>query len=80
MEGQTNCVLCDYKSRSIGSLKQHMENKHNVFNMTIVQVLTQQVERMNTMESEIKSKEELIKKAEGDLNVAKVALKTEKKA
>ena len=42
MEGQTNCALCEYKSRSTGSLKQHMETKHNVFNMTMVQVLTQQ--------------------------------------
>ena len=78
MEGQTNCVLCDYKSRSIGSLKQHMESKHNVFNMTIVQVLTQQVERVNTLEREINSKEQLIEKAEVDLNVAKEALKKEK--
>ena len=78
MEGQTNCVLCDYKSRSIGSLKQHMESKHNVFNMTIVQVLTQQVERVNDLESEIKAKEQMIKKAEVDLNVSKEALKVEK--
>ena len=78
IEGQTYCALCDYKSRSIGSLKQHMESKHNLFNMTIVQVLTQQVERINDMESEIKSKEKLIKKTEVDLNVSKVALKTEK--
>ena len=55
-----------------------MESKHNLFNMTIVQVLTQQVERINDMESEIKSKEKLIKKTEVDLNVSKVALKTEK--
>ena len=74
MEGQTNCVLCEYKSRSIGSLKQHMESKHNVFNMTIVQVLTQQVERVNDLESEIKSKEHLIKKTEADLNLAKEEL------
>ena len=78
MEGQTNCMLCEYKSRSIGSLKQHMESKHNVFNMTIVQVLTQQVERVNDLESEIKSKEHLIKKTEADLNLAKEELKTEK--
>ena len=51
MEGQTNCVLCDYKSRNIGVLKQHMESKHNVFNMTIVQVLTQQVKRVTDLES-----------------------------
>ena len=57
MEGQTTCVLGDYKSRSIGSLKQHMESKHNVFNMTIVQVLTQQVERVTALESEVKSKD-----------------------
>ena len=56
MEGQTNWALCEYKSRSIGPLKQHMESKHNVFNMTIVQVLTQQVERVNDLESEIKEK------------------------
>ena len=62
MEGQTNCVLCDYKSRNIGSLKQHMGSKHNVFNMTIVQVLAQQVERVNDLEGEIKCKEQLIKK------------------
>ena len=80
MEGQTNCVLCDYKSRSIGSLKQHMESKHNVFNMTIVQVLTQQVERVNTLESEIKSKEQLIEKADVDVLVTKKALKKEKES
>ena len=80
MEGQTNCVLCDYKSKSSGSLKQHMESKHNVFNMTIVQVLTQQVERVNALESDIKSKEQLIKQAEADLNVTKEALKKEKQS
>ena len=80
MEGQTTCVLGDYKSRSIGSLKQHMESKHNVFNRTIVQVLTQQVERVNTLESEIKSKEQVIEKAEVDLNVTKEALKKEKES
>ena len=74
MEGQTNCVLCEFKSKSIGSLKQHMESKHNVYNMTIVQVLTQQVERVNDLESEIKSKQEVIKNAEVDLNVSKEAL------
>ena len=68
MEGKTNCVFCEFKSKSIGSLKQHMESRHNVFNMTIVQV----------QESEIKSKEELIKNAEVDLNVSKEALKREK--
>ena len=78
MEGQTNCVLCEYKSRSIGSLKQHMESKHNVFNMTIVQVLTQQVERVNNLESEIKAKEQLIANAEVDLDITKEALKKEK--
>ena len=65
MEGQTNCVLCEFKSKSIGSLKQHMESKHNVFNMAIVQVLIQQVERVNDLESEIKPKEEVIKKTRG---------------
>ena len=62
MEGQNNCALCEYKSRSIGPLKQHMKSKHNVFNMTIVQVLTQQVERVNDLESGIKAEEQLIKK------------------
>ena len=80
MEGQTNCVLCEFKSKSIGSLKQHMESKHSVFNMAIVQVLTQQVERVNDLETEIKSKEEMIKTAEGDLNVSKEALKREKRS
>ena len=77
MEGQTNCVLCEFKSRSTNSLKQHMENKHNVFNMTIVQVLTQQVERVNKLESEMKEKEELFQKAEADCIVTKEALKKE---
>ena len=75
MEGQTNCVLCEFKSRSTNSLKQHMENKHNVFNMTIVKVLTQQVERVNKLESEMKEKEELFQKAEADCSVTKEALK-----
>ena len=74
MEGQTNCVLFYYKSRNIGSLKQHMESKHNVFNMTIVQVLTLQVERSTDLESELKAKGQLIKEAEVDLNVIKEAL------
>ena len=39
-----------------------MESKHNVFNMTIVQVLTPQVERVNDLESELKQKEQLLKK------------------
>ena len=80
MKGLTNCVLCDYKSKSSGSLKQHMESKYKVFNMTIVQVLTQQVERVNYLESDIKSKEQLIKQAEADLNVTKEALKKEEKS
>ena len=46
--------------------------------MTIVQVLTQQVERVNDLESQIKSKEQLIKMSEVDLNVTKEALKKEK--
>ena len=79
MEGQTNCVLCDYKSRNNGSMKQHMESKHNVYNMTIVQVLTQQVERVNDLEGELKTKEHLIKQAEDDLNVTKEALQKEEK-
>ena len=65
MEGQTNCALCDYKSRNISSLKQHMESKHNVFNMTIVQVLTLQVERVTDLESDLKSKEQIIKTSRG---------------
>ena len=60
MEGQTNCVLCEYTSRNNSSLKQHMESKHKVFNMTIVQVLTQQVERVNDLEVQVKSKEQLV--------------------
>ena len=78
MDGQTNCVLCDYKSRSMGPLKQHMESKHNVFNMTIVQVLTQQVERVNDLESKIKAKEQMLDNAEVDLNITKEALKKER--
>ena len=80
MEGQTNCVLCEFKSKNTNSLKQHMENKHKVFNMTIVQVLTQQVERVNDLESEIATREQLIKKAEVDLNVTKESLKREKES
>ena len=80
MEGQTSCALCDYKARSIGPLKQHMESKHNVYNMTIVQVLTQQVERVNDLESEVKEKEQLIKKAEVDLKDTKEALRKEKES
>ena len=79
MEGQTNCVLCEFRSRSTNSLKQHMENKHNVFNMTIVQVLTQQVERVDDLERKMKEKEHLGKKVEDDLNETKEALKKEKK-
>ena len=80
MEGQTSCVLCEYRSRSTGSLKQHMESKHSVFNMTIVQVLTQQVERVNDLESQIKTKEQIIKDAEVDLHVAQEALEKEKES
>ena len=80
MEGQTNCVICEFKSKNTNSLKQHMENKHKVFNMTIVQVLTQQVERVNNLESEIATREQLIKKAEVDLNVTKESLKREKES
>ena len=62
MERQTNCVLCEYKSKNLGSLRQHMESKHNVLtNMTVIQVLTQQVERVNDLEKELKTKEELLK-------------------
>ena len=78
MDGQTNCVLCDYKSRSMGPLKQHMESKHNVFNMTIVQVLTQQLVRVNDLEIKIKAKEQILEKAETDLNVTKEALNKER--
>ena len=80
MEGQTNCVLCKFKSKNTSSLKQHMENKHKVFNMTIVQVLTQQVERVNDLESEIATREQLNKKAEVDLNVTKESLTREKES
>ena len=80
MEGQTNCALCEFKPRSTGLLKQHMETKHNVFNMTIVQVLTQQVEKVNDLEGQIKTKEELIKMSEVELNVTKEALKKEKES
>ena len=48
--------------------------------MTIVQVLTQQVERVNDLESEIKEKEKLIKKAEVDLSESKEELKREKES
>ena len=44
-----------------------MENKHNVFNMTIVQVLTQQLERVNDLENEMKEKEQLIQKGKDNL-------------
>ena len=57
-----------------------MESKHNVFNMTIVQVLTQQVERVNAFESEIKAREQLLTKAEVDLNSTKEALEKEKES
>ena len=78
MEGQTNCALCVYKARSISPLKQHMESKHYVFNMTIDQVLTQQVERVNNLENDIKEKEQLIKKSEVDLSDTKEALRKKK--
>ena len=79
MEGQTNCVLCEFMSRSTNSLKQHMENKHNVFNMTIVQVLTQQVERVDDLENKNERKRTPYKKTEDDLNETKEALKKEKR-
>ena len=72
-------MLCEYKSRSFGSLKHHMESTHNIFNMTIVEVLPQQVERVNNLESEMKAKEQLVIKAELDLNVTKIALEKEEK-
>ena len=58
-------------------MKQHMDNKHDVFNMTIVQVLTQQVERVNDLQSKIKAKEQMLENAEVDLNITKEALKKE---
>ena len=57
-----------------------MENKHNVFNMTIVQVLTQQVERVDDLESKMKEKEHLVKKVEDDLNETKEALKKKRES
>ena len=56
-----------------------MEKKHDIFNMTIVQVLIQQLKRVIGLESDIKGKEQLIEKAEVDLKVAKQALKNEEK-
>ena len=79
MDGQTNYVLCEFKSRSIGSLKQHMKKKLNVFNMTIVQILTQQVERVTDLESDITTKEQLMKKAEVIWICLKKHLKDKKK-
>ena len=46
--------------------------------MTIVQVLTQQVERVYALESEIKAREQLLTKVEVDLNATKEALEKEK--
>ena len=66
MEGQTNCDICEFKYKSKGSLKQHMEKKHDILNMTIVQVLTQQVKRFIGFESDKKEKEPLIEKTEDD--------------
>ena len=51
-----------------------------MFNMTIVQVLTQEIERVTELESELKAKEQLIKQAEVDMNVIKEALKKEKES
>ena len=45
---------------------QYSLSRHNVFNMTIVQVLTQQVEQED-LESQIKEKEQLMKKVDVDL-------------
>ena len=45
---------------------QYCLSRHNVFNMTIVQVLTQQVEQED-LESQIKEKEQLMKKVDVDL-------------
>ena len=78
MKGQTNCALCEYRSRSIGSLKQPMESKYKFFNMTIVQVWTQQVERVYGLKNEMKIKKKLIVKAEIDLVATKKDLNKEK--
>ena len=59
-------------------MKQHMENKHNVFNMTIIQVLTQQVVRVNDLKSQIKATERMLENAEVDLNITKEALNKER--
>ena len=47
--------------------------------MTIVEVLPQQVERVNNLESEMKAKEKLVVKAELDLNMTKIPLEKEEK-
>ena len=46
--------------------------------MTIVEVLTQQVERDNDLESKIKAKEQMLENAEVDLNIKKEALNKER--
>ena len=46
--------------------------------MTIFQVLTQQVERLNDWESKIKAKEQMLDNAEVDLNTTKEALNKER--
>ena len=46
----------------------------------MVRVLTQQVEKVNDLEGQIKAKEELIKMSEVELNVTKKALKKEKES
>ena len=56
-----------------------MESTHTIFTMTIVEVLPQQVERVNNLESEMKAKEQLAIKAELDLNVTKIALEKQEK-
>ena len=56
-----------------------MESTHTIFTMTIVEVLPQQVERVNNLESEMKAKEKLVVKAELDLNMTKIPLEKEEK-
>ena len=48
--------------------------------MTIVQVLTQQVERVYALKSEIKAREQLLTKAEVDVSATKEALDKKMKA
>ena len=72
MEGQTKCVLCEFRSRSTSSLKQHMENKHNVFNSASSHATSS---RVDDLESKMKETEHLVKKVEDNLKETKEALK-----